>query len=143
MVSLARKCAAAGAILLLLGSAGAAIAGTPPASCPEAPASDAGDWRARVEASRQRYLAFACQARLDVARRAAERARLRGGSGKLEDFLRDDTLQRGDVIVTDRGFRIYTGGEAPAMRDFEPVKERKSKPALRRALDELEKASAR
>ena len=115
-------------------------------ACPEPPPSPAAsepatpeEFRARIENSRLRYLYFACLARLDNARRAEERARARQG-GRLEDFLGDDTLQKGDVIVTDQGFRVYRGAETPRADDFRRLEEGAA-PRHRGRLDDLERAS--
>lgn len=79
---------------------------------------------------------------LALAQRNAERARLRQSDGRIEDFVADDTLQPGDVVVTDQGFRVFNGaGNARAAGDFKPVDGAAVPQRLRRSLGEMEKAS--
>ena len=102
------------------------------------------EFRARVDAARRNYQAFACQARQDRADQAARRARVlaREGAGKLGDFVGDETLRRGDVVVTDKGLRVYRGAaEVPAEGDFRSVEEAVRHPGRRKFLLELERAS--
>ena len=117
-------------------------------ACPVAPPANRAaqfttfeEFRARIETSRRRYEVFACQARLGVARRAVVLMHIKGSSGSLEDFVADATLQNGDVVVTDKGFRVFKGGDAPAERNFVPISDGWGKPRLRRTLNDMEKAS--
>ncbi len=137
--------------LLLFAGAWCAAAGAraaEPSSCPRMETLDGepatpGEWRARIDAARGNYEAFACRARLDRETRAAERARAREApSGKIEEFVGDGTMRRGDVVVTDKGFRVFDGpADQPVADDFKPVAAGIKKPSSRRTLDEMEKAS--
>jgi hypothetical protein len=131
--------------LFLVAPASVVAEDAAPCAAPETPPEEVATlegWRERIAQSRKCYEAFARQARLELEARAAGRAAARSNPGRLEEFLADDTLQRGDVVVTDKGFRVFGGSaESPAPRDFKPVASGIRRPASRRALDAMERAS--
>lgn len=128
----------------LLAVAPAGVSAQTPAACPVLePAAEPGDWRGRVERSRRLNEIFACQAKLDTQQKAAARARMKGAGGRLEDFSADETLRRGDAVVTDKGVRIFRGSaDAPAPADFDSAAGAKGTARQRRALDEIDRANA-
>ena len=102
-------------------------------------------WTARVEAARGANAAFAEEARRDtLARAAARRAEPPIPQGRIEDFIGDDTLRRGDVVVTDKGFRVFNGdGASPTTADhFIPIDDARLRAERKTALQALERASA-
>jgi hypothetical protein len=104
----------------------------------EDPARD--EWRDRVETSKRAHAEFETQARLDAAAKAAARAARVPAQGSIEDFIGDETLRRGDVVVTDKGLREFRGGDgSPVERDFAPLAPNRKRAALR----DLERASGR
>jgi hypothetical protein len=101
-------------------------------------------WTARVEAARRANAAFAEEARLDaIARAAARKAAAPVPQGSIEDFIADDTLRRGDVVATDKGFRVFNGdGATPATAEhFVPIDEATLRADRKSALQALERAS--
>ncbi len=101
-------------------------------------------WSARVEAARRANAAFAEEARLDsIARAAARKAEPAIPTGRVEDFIGDDTLRRGDVVVTDKGFRVFNGdGASPTTAEhFVPIAEGALRADRKSILRELERAS--
>ena len=101
-------------------------------------------WTARVEAARGANAAFAEEARRDtLARAAARRAEPPIPQGRIEDFIGDDKLRRGDVVVTDKGFRVFNGdGASPTTAEhFVPIAEGALRADRKSILRELERAS--
>jgi hypothetical protein len=101
-------------------------------------------WTARVEAARGANAAFAEEARRDtLARAAARRAEPPIPQGRIEDFIGDDTLRRGDVVVTDKGFRVFNGdGASPTTAEhFVPIDDARLRAERKTALQALERAS--
>jgi hypothetical protein len=101
------------------------------------------EWRDRVERSRRAHVLSEIQARLDAVSRAAERSgRPPAATGAIEDFIADETLRKGDVVVTDKGFRVYRGANGdPGERDFRRLEPRDKPSRLRGSLRDLERAS--
>ena len=101
-------------------------------------------WTARVEAARGANAAFVEEARRDtLARAAARRAEPPIPQGRIEDFIGDDTLRRGDVVVTDKGFRVFNGdGASPTTAEhFLPIDDARLRAERKAALQALERAS--
>jgi hypothetical protein len=64
-------------------------------------------WRARVERSRQEYESFAAEARSRLIK--PRRLAVVQAGAPAHDYLSDETLRSGDVIVTDGGLVVFTG----------------------------------
>ncbi|NOJ43692.1 hypothetical protein [Bradyrhizobium australiense] len=83
-------------------------------------------WRQRLEEARQRSEEFVASAR---AQRAAPLQSDQKDAEASERAMNDPTLQRGDIIATDKGFFIFTGkDEERQPHDFRLA----PNPALRR-----------
>ena len=100
-------------------------------------------WTARVELSRRDYERFAHHAiegRAALARMVFPR--LAPATGRIGDFLADGTLRPGDIVVTDKGFLVFTGGPgAISEESFVPVMTVHRAPRERETLRDLERAS--
>lgn len=94
-------------------------------------------WRARVEAARERYEAFA--ARAETAFRARQPALLRDHleSEPLAAALDDPTLRYNDLIVTPDGVFVFRGAEGARHRaeDFERLPEARVRALSLRTFD--------
>lgn len=69
-------------------------------------------WLAKVELSRREYEAFAAQARDRLSPRIEKRGREKGPGERTTsrtDYMADETLRDGDIIVTEKGLIVFTG----------------------------------
>jgi hypothetical protein len=99
-------------------------------------------WRARVERSRQEYESFAAEARSRLIR--PRRPAVVQAGAPAHDYLSDETLRSGDVIVTDGGLVVFTGeprlGHDP--KDFKRLKQWRGDLRYGARLMEIERANA-
>ncbi|QGM45580.1 hypothetical protein [Methylocystis heyeri] len=99
-------------------------------------------WRARVERSRQEYESFAAEARSRLIK--PRRPAVVQGGAPVRDFLSDETLRSGDVIVTDGGLVVFTGeprlGHDP--KDFTRLRQWRGDLRYGVRLKEIERANA-
>jgi hypothetical protein len=111
-------------------------------------ASEAGDysaqfsaWRTRVERARQDYEAFAAEARSRVTK---PRKSALETSAHARDYMSDETLRSGDVVVTDAGLMVFTG--EPRLdhdaKDFKKLKQWRGDLRYSARLFEIERANA-
>ena len=66
-----------------------------------------------------------------------------GFRSRVEEALRDDTLRRGDIVMTAEGFRVYQGGGyGPQASDFVSLSNARLPRAERAELTAMERSSA-